>query len=72
MARHRSRSRSYSPRSRSRSPPRSRKRYYDAEPRYRDSRSRRYRRSPAPTGLLIRNLPLDARSLSLVFSPVYP
>uniref|UniRef100_A0A2P2KP73 RRM domain-containing protein n=1 Tax=Rhizophora mucronata TaxID=61149 RepID=A0A2P2KP73_RHIMU len=64
MARHRSRSRSYSPRRRSRSPPRSRKRYYDDEEprvRYRDTRSRRDRRSPGPSGLLIRNLPLDTR-----------
>ncbi|KAH7573648.1 hypothetical protein JRO89_XS03G0186700 [Xanthoceras sorbifolium] len=58
MARYRSRSRSYSPRRRStRSPgPRGRKRYYD-EPR----RSYGDRRSPAPSGLLVRNLPLDAR-----------
>ncbi|XP_023897340.1 serine/arginine-rich SC35-like splicing factor SCL28 isoform X1 [Quercus suber] len=64
MARYRSRSRSYSPRRRSRTPPRGRKRYYDDEPRdrYRDSRSYRdQRRSPAPSGLLVRNLPLDAR-----------
>ncbi|KDP40047.1 hypothetical protein JCGZ_02045 [Jatropha curcas] len=64
MARYRSRSRSYSPRRRSKTPPRSRKHYYDdVEPRdrYRDSRSYRERRSPAPSGLLVRNLPLDAR-----------
>ncbi|XP_021904967.1 serine/arginine-rich SC35-like splicing factor SCL28 [Carica papaya] len=59
MARYRSRSRSYSPRRRSRTPPRGRKRYDDD--RYRDSRSIRDRRSPAPSGLLVRNLPLDAR-----------
>ncbi|XP_004296779.1 PREDICTED: serine/arginine-rich SC35-like splicing factor SCL28 [Fragaria vesca subsp. vesca] len=69
MARYRSRSRSLSrsyspPRRRSRTPPRGRKRYDDDEPRdrYRDSRSNRDRRSPAPCGLLVRNLPLDARS----------
>ncbi|XP_040373919.1 serine/arginine-rich SC35-like splicing factor SCL28 isoform X2 [Rosa chinensis] len=69
MARYRSRSRSLSrsyspPRRRSRTPPRGRKRYDDDEPRdrYRDSRSYRDRRSPAPSGLLVRNLPLDARS----------
>ncbi|GMY27612.1 serine/arginine-rich SC35-like splicing factor SCL28 isoform X2 [Fagus crenata] len=62
MARYRSRSRSYSPRRRSRTPPRGRKRY-EEEPRdrYRDSRSYRDRRSPAPSGLLVRNLPLNAR-----------
>ncbi|XP_019437408.1 PREDICTED: serine/arginine-rich SC35-like splicing factor SCL28 isoform X1 [Lupinus angustifolius] len=49
MARYRSRSRSYSPRRRSPTPPR------------RDSRSHRDRRSPLPSGLLVRNLPLDAR-----------
>ncbi|EXC05700.1 Serine/arginine-rich splicing factor 12 [Morus notabilis] len=61
MARYRSRSRSrsYSPRRRSRSPPRGRKRY-DDEPRDR-RRDRRDPRSPAPSGLLVRNLPLDAR-----------
>ncbi|GAY36072.1 hypothetical protein CUMW_020110 [Citrus unshiu] len=54
MARYRSRS--YSPRRRSRSPRiRGRKRY-DDEPR----RSYGDRRSPAPSGLLVRNLPLDA------------
>ncbi|KAK8510924.1 hypothetical protein V6N13_091267 [Hibiscus sabdariffa] len=58
MGRHRSRSRSYSPRRRSRTPPRARKRY-DDEPR---DRHRSHRRgSPLPSGLLIRNLPLDAR-----------
>ncbi|KAK9933629.1 hypothetical protein M0R45_020817 [Rubus argutus] len=63
-SRSRSRSPSYSPRRRSRTPPRGRKRYDDDEPRdrYRDSRSYRDRRSPAPSGLLVRNLPLDARS----------
>ncbi|GAV63376.1 RRM_1 domain-containing protein [Cephalotus follicularis] len=59
MARHRSRSRSYSPRRRSRTPPRGRKRYDDD--RHHDSRSYRDRRSPLPSGLLVRNLPLDAR-----------
>ncbi|WJX90542.1 Serine/arginine-rich SC35-like splicing factor scl28, variant 2 [Trifolium repens] len=60
MGRHRSRSRSYSPRRRSRTPPpRGRKRYDDD--RYGDTRSRRDRRSPLPSGLLVRNLPLDAR-----------
>ncbi|XP_011011021.1 PREDICTED: serine/arginine-rich SC35-like splicing factor SCL28 isoform X2 [Populus euphratica] len=59
MPRHRSRSRSYSPGRRSRTPPRGRKRY-DDEDRHRDTRSYRDRRSPAPSGLLIRNLPLDA------------
>ncbi|KAL7178049.1 hypothetical protein ACSBR2_031247 [Camellia fascicularis] len=49
MGRYRSRSRSYSPR-------RS-KRYDDP----RESRSRRDRRSPAPSGLLVRNISLDAR-----------
>ncbi|XP_061374323.1 serine/arginine-rich SC35-like splicing factor SCL28 isoform X2 [Gastrolobium bilobum] len=58
MARYRSRSRSYSPRRRSPSPPRVRKRHDD---RHRDSRSYRDRRSPGPSGLLVRNLPLDAR-----------
>lgn len=60
MPRHRSRSRSYSPGRRSRTPPRGRKRY-DDEDRHRDTRSYRDRRSPASSGLLIRNLPLDAR-----------
>ncbi|KAG2721595.1 hypothetical protein I3760_02G088800 [Carya illinoinensis] len=66
MARYRSRSRSYSPRRRSRTPPRGRKRY-DDEPRdrYRESRSYRDRRSPASSGLLVRNLPLDARQEDL-------
>ncbi|XVF62696.1 hypothetical protein PTKIN_Ptkin09bG0029000 [Pterospermum kingtungense] len=57
MGRHRSRSRSYSPRRRSRTPTRGRKRY-DDDPR---DRHRSHRRSPLPSGLLIRNLPLDAR-----------
>ncbi|XP_043811110.1 serine/arginine-rich SC35-like splicing factor SCL28 isoform X3 [Manihot esculenta] len=64
MPRYRSRSRSYSPRRGSRTPPRGRKHYYEDEgprDRYRDSRSHRDRRSPAPSGLLVRNLPLDAR-----------
>ncbi|GMH08351.1 hypothetical protein Nepgr_010191 [Nepenthes gracilis] len=55
MGRYRSRSRSYSPR-RSRTPP-SRKRYDDP----RDRRSYRDRRSPASSGLLVRNVALDAR-----------
>ncbi|PNX98489.1 serine/arginine-rich splicing factor 33-like protein, partial [Trifolium pratense] len=60
MGRYRSRSRSYSPRRRSRTPPpRGRKRYDDD--RYPDTRSHRDRRSPLPSGLLVRNLPLDAR-----------
>ncbi|CAK8563611.1 unnamed protein product [Lathyrus sativus] len=59
MGRYRSRSRSYSPRRRSRTPPRGRKRYDDD--RHPDTRSRRDRRSPLPSGLLVRNLPLDAR-----------
>ncbi|KAH7573272.1 hypothetical protein JRO89_XS03G0104900 [Xanthoceras sorbifolium] len=58
MARYRSRSRSYSPRRRStRSPPPRGRKRYDDEPR----RSYGDRRSPAPSGLLVRNLPLDAR-----------
>ncbi|KAG8658771.1 serine/arginine-rich SC35-like splicing factor SCL28 isoform X2 [Manihot esculenta] len=68
MPRYRSRSRSYSPRRGSRTPPRGRKHYYEDEgprDRYRDSRSHRDRRSPAPSGLLVRNLPLDASSLGL-------
>ncbi|XP_057417414.1 serine/arginine-rich SC35-like splicing factor SCL28 isoform X2 [Lotus japonicus] len=57
MGRYRSRSRSYSPRRRSRTPPpRGRKRYDDDR-----TRSYRDRRSPLPSGLLVRNLPLDAR-----------
>ncbi|GLT59667.1 hypothetical protein SLA2020_324750 [Shorea laevis] len=60
MARYRSPS--YSPRRRSRTPPRGRKQYDDVpRDRYHDARSRRDRRSPAPSGLLVRNLPLDAR-----------
>ncbi|KAL9274910.1 Serine/arginine-rich SC35-like splicing factor SCL28-like protein [Drosera capensis] len=53
-SRSRSSSRSYS-RSRSRSPPRRK--------RYDDPRDRRYedRRSPPPSGLLVRNIPLDTR-----------
>ncbi|XP_050218898.1 serine/arginine-rich SC35-like splicing factor SCL28 isoform X2 [Mercurialis annua] len=63
MVRYRSRSRSYSPRR-----PRSRKQYFDDEEprdRRRDSHSYRDRRSPAPSGLLVRNLPLDARTEDL-------
>ncbi|KAG0449492.1 hypothetical protein HPP92_027339 [Vanilla planifolia] len=61
MGRYRSRSRSYSPRRYSRSPPR-RKRYDDPRDRYRGGggRSFRDRRGP-PSGLLIRNISLDAR-----------
>ncbi|KAK8954769.1 Serine/arginine-rich splicing factor 33 [Platanthera zijinensis] len=61
MGRYRSRSRSYSPRRYSRSPPR-RKRYDDPRDRFRGapSRSFRDRRGP-PSGLLIRNISLDAR-----------
>ncbi|OVA04391.1 hypothetical protein BVC80_1395g109 [Macleaya cordata] len=63
MGRYRSRSRSYSPPPRrSRSPPR-RKRYDDPRDRYRgSSRSYRDRRSSGPTGLLVRNISLDARA----------
>ncbi|KAK1291357.1 hypothetical protein QJS10_CPB17g01936 [Acorus calamus] len=63
MGRYRSRSRSYSPRrSRSRSPPR-RKRYDDPHDRSRGSRSSyRDHRSSGPSGLLVRNISLDARS----------
>ncbi|KAF3774086.1 hypothetical protein EJ110_NYTH51058 [Nymphaea thermarum] len=68
MGRYRSRSRSYSPRrsrskSRSWSPPR-RKRYDDPRDRQRGERSSRFygdRRSSAPSGLLVRNVALDAR-----------
>ncbi|WOL16390.1 hypothetical protein Cni_G25177 [Canna indica] len=64
MGRHRSRS--YSPRRFSRSPPR-RKRYDDLRDRYRGGGGRdcRDRRSSAPSGLLIRNVALDARSEDL-------
>ncbi|KAF8038112.1 hypothetical protein BT93_B0848 [Corymbia citriodora subsp. variegata] len=68
MARYRSRSRSYSPRRRSRSPPRARKprHGFDDDPRDpRDRRAYRDRRSPAPSGLLLRNLPLDTRAEDL-------
>eukprot|EP00262_Sarcandra_glabra_P005895 TRINITY_DN17833_c0_g2_i2.p1 TRINITY_DN17833_c0_g2~~TRINITY_DN17833_c0_g2_i2.p1 ORF type:complete len:236 (-),score=19.56 TRINITY_DN17833_c0_g2_i2:138-845(-) len=65
MARYRSRSRSYSPRRISRSPPPPpprRKRYDDPRERYRGARPPiRDRRSSAPSGLLIRNISLDAR-----------
>ncbi|KAK9671801.1 hypothetical protein RND81_12G055600 [Saponaria officinalis] len=59
MGRHRSRSRSYSPRrrSRSRTPPHIRRKHYD-EPHH---RRRSDRRSPPPSGLLVRNIPLDTR-----------
>lgn len=60
MGRYRSRSRSYSPRRVSRSPPR-RKRYDDPRERYRGGRGYRDRRPSAPSGLLIRNIALDAR-----------
>ncbi|KFK26116.1 hypothetical protein AALP_AA8G206000 [Arabis alpina] len=59
MARARSRSRSYSPRPRRRSPPRERKTYDDN--RHSDRPSSRDHESSDPSGLLIRNLPLDAR-----------
>ncbi|XP_042518121.1 serine/arginine-rich SC35-like splicing factor SCL28 isoform X2 [Macadamia integrifolia] len=59
MGRYRSRSRSYSPR-RSRSPPR-RKRYEDPRDRYRGGRSSYGDRRSAPSGLLVRNIALDAR-----------
>ncbi|XVF38594.1 hypothetical protein REPUB_Repub20aG0115700 [Reevesia pubescens] len=65
MGRYRSRSRSYSPRRRSRTPPRGRKRYYDNDPRDRHRSHCDYRRSSLPSGLLIRNLPLDARQEDL-------
>ncbi|CAN6459355.1 unnamed protein product [Victoria cruziana] len=58
-----SRSRSYSPRRSSRSPHR-RKRYDDPRDRLRGERSSRFygdRRSSAPSGLLVRNVALDAR-----------
>ncbi|XP_022760467.1 serine/arginine-rich SC35-like splicing factor SCL28 [Durio zibethinus] len=60
MGRYRSRSRSYSPRRRSRTPTRGTKRY-DDDPRDRHRSHRDHGRSPLPSGLLIRNLPLDAR-----------
>ncbi|XVE65694.1 hypothetical protein DITRI_Ditri08aG0020100 [Diplodiscus trichospermus] len=60
MGRYRTRSRSYSPRRRSRTPTRGRKRY-DHDPRDSHRSHRDRRRSPLPSGLLIRNLPLDAR-----------
>lgn len=61
MGGNRSRSRSYSPR-RSRSPPR-RRRYEDYRERdqYRERDRFRDRRSTLPTGLLVRNISLDAR-----------
>ncbi|KAG7551160.1 RNA recognition motif domain [Arabidopsis thaliana x Arabidopsis arenosa] len=60
MARARSRSRSYSPRPLDRSPPpRARKSYDDY--RHRERPSSRDHESSGPSGLLIRNLPLDAR-----------
>ncbi|KAF6176583.1 hypothetical protein GIB67_034445 [Kingdonia uniflora] len=59
MGRYRSRSRSLSPR-RSRSPPR-RKRYDDPRDRVRDTnRSHRGGRTAGPSGLLVRNISLDA------------
>jgi FUS-interacting serine-arginine-rich protein 1 len=57
MGRNRDRSRSYSPRRRTRTPPPRRR--YD-EPRYHERR-----RSPGPTGLLVRNISLDAREEDL-------
>ncbi|XWS08667.1 hypothetical protein CRYUN_Cryun40dG0021000 [Craigia yunnanensis] len=62
--RSRNRSRSYSPRRHSRTPTRGRKRY-DDDPRDRHRSHRDHRRSPLPSGLLIRNLPLDARTEDL-------
>ncbi|CAD5162832.1 serine/arginine-rich SC35-like splicing factor SCL28 [Musa acuminata AAA Group] len=61
MARYRSRSRSFSPRRDSRSPPR--RKYYDdlRDRRGGGGRDYRDRRSSAPSGLLIRNIALDAR-----------
>ncbi|KAF5185903.1 Serine/arginine-rich SC35-like splicing factor SCL28 [Thalictrum thalictroides] len=59
MGRYRSRSRSYSPSRYSRSPPR-RKRYDDPRDKYRGGRSSS-RRSSGPSGLLVRNISLDAR-----------
>ncbi|RWV88592.1 hypothetical protein GW17_00049310 [Ensete ventricosum] len=68
MGRHRSRS--VSPQRFSRSPPR-RKRYDDPRDRFRGGgggrgggREYRDRRSSGPSGLLIRNVALDARSLA--------
>ncbi|KAL2922767.1 hypothetical protein RDABS01_014258 [Bienertia sinuspersici] len=58
MGRDRSRSRSYSPRRRSRTPPR-RKRYNDHRGL---ERHHRRHRSPAPCGLLVRNVALSTRS----------
>ncbi|KAI3784379.1 hypothetical protein L1987_43478 [Smallanthus sonchifolius] len=64
---HRSgRSRSYSPRRTPTSPPPTRRRYEDPRGRrhddYRDRRSNlQHRRSPAPSGLLVRNISLDSR-----------
>ncbi|XVE82017.1 hypothetical protein DITRI_Ditri15bG0113200 [Diplodiscus trichospermus] len=60
MGKYRSRSRGYSPGRRSRTPTRGRKRY-DDDTRDRDRSYRDRRRSSLPSGLLIRNLPLDAR-----------
>jgi len=64
-SRYRSRSRSYSPIRSSRkrytpSPPPRSKRYDDPRDMYRH-RSARDRRSPVPSGLLVRNISLDAR-----------
>ncbi|XWS53698.1 hypothetical protein CRYUN_Cryun10bG0022700 [Craigia yunnanensis] len=64
MGRYRSRSRSHGPRRRSRTPTRGRKRY-DDDPRDRHRSHRDHRRSPLPSGLLVRNLPLDARTEDL-------
>ncbi|XXG79342.1 hypothetical protein AAC387_Pa09g0436 [Persea americana] len=70
MGRYRSPSRSYSPRRshsprRSPSPPSRRKRYDDPRDRYRGGRGLGDRRS-APSGLLVRNIPLDARPVLLL------
>ncbi|KAM7508484.1 hypothetical protein LguiA_018937 [Lonicera macranthoides] len=59
MGRYRDRSRSYSPSRRSRTPPPRRR--YDEPPPRDHRRSQRDRRSPAPSGLLVRNISLDAR-----------
>ncbi|RWW01519.1 hypothetical protein BHE74_00052559 [Ensete ventricosum] len=69
MGRYRSRSRSFSPRRYSRSPPR--RKYYD-DPRDRGGggggggRDYRDRRSSAPSGLLIRNIALNASLTSVL------
>ncbi|XP_068664066.1 serine/arginine-rich SC35-like splicing factor SCL28 isoform X2 [Aristolochia californica] len=64
MGRYRSRSRSLSPRLPSRSPSR-RKRFDEPRDRHRGGRSHRDIRSSGPTGLLVRNISLDARQEDL-------